>query len=285
MSIEEKDPEDKAVTVRALCLRAGLSRQAFYKGEKERQRHEVDAQAVAELVKAERKLQPCIGTRKLHVMVAPVLEEMGIVVGRDRMFEILREKDLLIERQPARAQTTDSRHFFHKWPNLLRQIEPTMAHQVWVGDLTYVRTCEGFLYLSLLTDGYSRKIIGYHANDTLEAEGCLKTLKMAINQLPDGAAPIHHTDCGIQYCCKDYIELLQQRQIAISMTEMNHCYENAKAERVNGILKGEYGLGCTFRSKKMALKAIDQAIALYNGRRPHQALGYQVPNVVHAKAA
>lgn len=273
------------MTVQGLCRRAGLSRQGFYKAEKERQRQVVDAKAVVELVKAERKLQPCIGTRKLHVMVAPALEEMGIVVGRDRLFGILRERDLLIESRPARARTTDSRHLFHMWPNLLRQIEPTMAHQVWVGDLTYVRTREGFLYLSLLTDGYSRKIVGYEANDTLEAEGCLKTLKMAIEQLPKEAKPIHHTDRGIQYCCKDYIGLLQQSGIAISMTEMNHCYENAKAERVNGILKGEYGLGCTFQSKKIALKAIDQAIALYNGRRPHQALGYRVPAVVHAEAA
>lgn len=273
------------MTVRGLCRRANLSRQGYYKGEKERQRREVDAAAVEELVVRERQVQPRIGTRKLHVMLAPDLEEMGIELGRDRLFDILREKDLLIERRRAKAQTTNSRHAFHTWPNLLRQIEPTMAHQVWMGDLTYVRTEEGFLYLSLLTDGYSRKIVGYHANDTLETEGCLKTLKMALAQLPEGARPIHHTDRGIQYCCTDYIELLQYQQIEISMTENNHCYENAKAERVNGILKGEYGLSSTFRTKALALKAIHQAIALYNGRRPHQALGYRIPDAVHSEAA
>lgn len=262
-----------------------MSRQAFYKGEKARECKAVDAAALEQLVCRERALQPRIGGRKLRVLLAADLADMGVCVGRDRFFDILRAKYLLVEPLRARARTTDSGHLFHTWPNLVRHIEPTQPHQIWVGDLTYVRTEEGFVYLSLLTDGFSRKIVGYHASDTLEAEGCMKTLRMALRQLPEGATPIHHSDRGVQYCCRDYVEALSTRQIAISMTEENHCYENAKAERVNGILKGEYLLGSTFRTKALALQAIAQAVALYNERRPHQALRYRIPAVVHLEAA
>jgi transposase InsO family protein len=141
------------------------------------------------------------------------------------------------------------------------------------------------LYLSLLTDAGSRKIVGWHASDSLEAEGCLRTLQQALAQLPAGARPIHHSDRGTQYCCHAYVETLERRGLAISQTEVQHCYENAQAERVNGILKVEYGLEATFKSKALALVAIGQAIALYNGRRPHQALGYRIPAQVHAEAA
>jgi putative transposase len=279
------ESRDKGLTVEGLCGRVGLSRQAFYKGEKRRRRQAVDRAAVAEVVRQERKLQPRLGGRKLLALLGPHLDEMGVQVGRDRFFDILREKELLVEPLRAKARTTDSRHFFHTWPNLLRHVEPTMAHQVWVGDLTDVRTLEGFLFLSLLTDGYSRKIVGHHASDTLEAEGCLMALRMALGQLPTEANPIHHTDRGIQYCCREYVEKLLGRGIAISMTEENHCYENAKAERVNGILKGEYRLDFIFPTKAAALEAIRQAIALYNERRPHQALGYRIPAEVHLEAA
>ena len=282
MSVETGE---KALTVQGLCERVGLSRQAFYKGEKSRLRREVDEDAVVELVRQERALQPRLGARKLKVVIGPELARMGVSVGRDRLFEILREKDLLIEPTCGQPRTTDSRHFFYKYPNLQRCIEPSMPHQVLVGDLTYVRTEEGFLYLSLLTDGFSRKIVGHHANDTLEAEGCLETLKMALGQLSAGTNPIHHSDRGVQYCCREYIAMLDKRHIAISMTEVNHCYENAKAERVNGFLKQEYGLGRTFRTKALALEAIRQAILLYNERRPHQSLGYRIPAEVHLQVA
>jgi putative transposase len=279
------ESESREITIKRLCERAGLSRQAFYKGERARRRREVDQGAVVELVRRERALQPRLGGRKLRVVIGAELEEMNVRVGRDRFFEILRAKNLLVEPLRRAPRTTDSAHGFRKWPNLVRHVEPTMAHQVWVGDLTYVRTEEGFLYLSLLTDGYSRKIVGHHASDTLEVEGCLKTLKQALGQLPEAAWPIHHTDRGVQYCCRDYMRMLSRRGLAVSMTEENHCYENAKAERVNGILKTEYGLSRTFRTKALALEAIGQAVALYNERRPHQALSYRTPTQVHALAA
>lgn len=156
-----------------------------------------------------------------------------------------------------------------------------MVHQVWVSDLTYVRTAEGFMYLCLVMDAYSRKIVGVDMSDCLEAEGCLRALDMALKQLPAGASPIHHSDRGTQYCCKQYIAALQNRSCAISMTEFNHCYENAKAERLNGILKGEYGLDQTFRSKAQAMRAAQQAVILYNEHRPHMALDYRMPAQVH----
>lgn len=282
MSRESLDPPP---TITALCARVGLSRQAFYKGQKRRQGQAVDQAAVVELVRRERAVQPRLGARKLRVLLAPALEALQIRLGRDRLFAILRRAGLLVPPRAARPRTTDSRHRFARHPNLLRHLEPSMPHQVWVADLTYVRTRQGFVYLSLLSDAHSRKIVGWQASDTLEAEGCLRTLKMGLAQLPAGSKPIHHSDRGTQYCCHAYTGQLQSRGLAISMTEHNHCYENAQAERVNGILKVEYGLESSFGSKALALAAIREAIALYNGRRPHQALGYRIPALVHAEAA
>lgn len=219
------------------------------------------------------------------MLLAPTLEQLDIPLGRDRFFALLRQEDLLVAPRPVRPRTTDSRHHFGMHPNLIRNIEPSMPNQVWVADLTYIRTQEGFLYLSLLTDAYSRKIIGWCASDNLEAEGCRRTLKVALSQLVADCRPIHHSDRGTRSCCHDYIEVLKHHGLAISMTEHNHCYENAKAERVNGILKIEYNLEANFGRKMLALAAIKEAIALYNERRPHQALGYRIPATVHAEAA
>ncbi len=238
-----------------------------------------------EQVQVERRRHPKMGVRKLIVNIRPFLEEMGISMGRDRLFAVLRERGLLVKRSLRWAKTTNSRHGFFVFPNLIRHIEPSVINQVWVSDLTYIRTEEGFLYLSLVMDGYSRKIIGYAVSDTLEAEGCLRALKMALKELPAEACPIHHSDRGIQYCCKDYLRLLEERHCLISMTEMNHCYENAKAERLNGILKSEYALGETFRDKQQAIRAAHEAVVLYNRFRPHTQLCFLTPEAVHGFAA
>jgi putative transposase len=269
------------VKVERICGLAGFSRQAYYKQCVRRSRQEVDEDAVVELVRAERRIQPRLGVRKLAVVLAPDLAEMGIALGRDRLFSLLGERDLLLVRPRRGARTTDSRHGFKKWPNLIRHIEVTMPHQVLVSDLTYIRTDERFVYLSLVMDAYSRMIVGYDMNDTLEAEGCLRALRMALGQLPADARPIHHSDRGTQYCCAQYVAALEQRDCSISMTEIDHCYENAKAERLNGILKQEYALGETFRNKQAALEAVNQAVALYNERRPHTALKYRTPAQAH----
>lgn len=270
-------------TVVGLCMLVGCSRQAYYKDKHVRSRQAVETQAIMELVREQRKIHPRIGVRKILFLIEPELAEMGISIGRDRLFALLREHGLLVKRRSRCAKTTDSLHGFHVWPNLIRNIVPSMPHQVWVSDLTYIRTDEGFMYLSLITDAYSRKIVGSFASDSLETYGCIRALDMALAQLPEGACPIHHSDRGTQYCCGDYIKLLQRHECLISMTENNHCYENAKAERVNGILKDEYGLGQTFRSKRQAACAARQAIAIYNERRPHTKLNFQTPAYVHAR--
>jgi len=206
-------------------------------------------------------------------------------LGRDRFFEVLADRDLLLEPLPKRPRTTDSRHCLPVFTNLVKNLELASPNQAWAGDITYIRTDEGFLYLSLLTDLYSRKIVGFHAGDTLETEGCLKSLEMALDQLPSGQDLLHHSDRGCQYCSHLYVDKAQGRGLTISMTEENHCYENAKAERVNGILKQEYWLGSCFRTKAQAIAAVAEAVWLYNTRRPHQALKYKTPEEIHQPAA
>lgn len=266
----------------------GLSRQGYYKARRRRQRAEVDEAAICELVKQERRLQTKIGGRKLLKLKRPALAEMGISIGRDRFFAVLRKQDLLIPRKRRRGPvTTDSRHRFDCYPNLLKDVVLTAPHQAWVSDITYVRTEEGFLYASLISDAYSRYIVGFEGSNTLAAEGCLRALSQAIRQLPDNARPLHHSDRGTQYCCEAYIKRLRGRRpkIKISMTEENHAAENAQAERLNGILKQEYGLGETFRTKSQARAALKQAVWLFNTRRPHTSLGYQIPDHVHKQLA
>jgi transposase InsO family protein len=236
-------------------------------------------------VLAERAVQPRLGARKLLRKLRPKLAEAGVPVGRSRFFDVLREKSLLLEPLKGEPKTTNSRHSLPVFHNLVKDTVLTGPNQAWAADITYIRTGEGFLYLSLLTDMWSRKIVGYHAGDTLEAEGDMKALDMALAQLPEGAHPVHHSDRGCQYCSHLYVEKLRARGLAVSMTEEMHCYENALAERVNGILKQEYALGCTFRGKKQALAAIDEAVFLYNTARPHMSLNYETPEKMHRKAA
>lgn len=274
-----------SVSVAALCRAVGMSRQNYYKQRRSRQRRQVEEGLVVELVQGERQLQPELGGRKVLVRIQPGLEAAGIEMGRDRFFELLRSHNLLIQGKKRGKKTTDSRHGFRVYRNHYKDLEVTEADQAWVADLTYLRTWEGFLYLSLISDASSRKIIGYEASDRLEAEGCLASLEQALAQLPEGKRPLHHSDRGIQYCCSDYIGKLQQRGLSISMTEENHCYENAQAERLNGILKQEYSLRTCFRTKAQARQAVDQAVWLYNELRPHMSLGYRTPSEVHSKAA
>jgi len=270
----------KISTIR-LCAKTGMSRQNFYKGRNRRTRHEVNADLIVELVRAERALQPRLGGKKLHVVLSPILKEVGIEIGRDRFFEVLGERDLLLEPLPKAPSTTNSRHSLPVFRNLVADMELAGPNQAWVSDITYIRTDEGFLYLSLITDAWSRKIVGYHAGDTLETEGCLKALEKAVRELVDGMFPVHHSDRGCQYCSHLYTGRLREYGLGISMTEEMHCYENAKAERVNGILKQEYYLGGCFRTKPQAIEAVDQAVFLYNTRRPHLALKYKTPEAAH----
>lgn len=191
---------------------------------------------------------------------------------------------MLIERRVWGVRTTDSRHSFAVYGNLLKDLGLTGPHQALVSDITYIRTDEGFLYLCLVMDAYSRAIVGYDCSDTLEQEGALRALDQALGQLPAVHETIHHSDRGSQYCCREYVSRLEAAGVSISMTEDNHCYENGQAERLNGIVKQEYGLGGSFANKSDARRAVAEAVKLYNYRRPHQALGYAVPMEVHRAA-
>jgi len=272
-------------TIGQACEYVDMSRQNYYAARRLRQRREIDEALIVELVRRERRMQPRLGGRKLLHLLREELEEAGVQIGRDRFFEVLAENDLLVSPKPARARTTNSRHSLPVFHNLLDGREVSSPNEAWVSDLTYIRTDAGFLYAALITDAYSRKIVGAHIGDSLEAEGCLAALAQALDDLPDGQAPIHHSDRGCQYCCHAYVERLQARGLAISMTEIMHCYENAMAERVNGILKQEYEMDRTFRTKAQAKKAFEQAVWLYNHRRPHLALEYRFPADVHEEAA
>jgi putative transposase len=263
-----------------------MSRQNYYARRRQRQRRGVDGDLMAELVIKERRLQARLGTRKLHGLLKEELAQAGVKLGRDRMFEELRGRELLVKRRRGDyPRTTCSGHSLPVFPNLIAEREVSGPHEVWVGDLTYLRTREGFMYLSLLTDKGSRKIVGYHCGESLERAGCLETLEMALEALPAGRRPIHHSDRGAQYCSGAYVSRLQVRGLGVSMTEKNHAAENALAERVNGILKSEYALGMEFRTKEQARCAAAQAVSLYNTRRPHTALGYRIPAEVHELSA
>jgi putative transposase len=283
--VAEDATRPAGVGVSELCRKVQMSRQNYYAARRLRQRRQVDEAHILELVRRERRMQPRLGGRKLRHLLQREWEEAGIEVGRDRFFELLTEHELLVARKPGKARTTNSRHSLPVFQNLLAGLDLGAPNEAWVSDLTYIRTDEGFLYAALITDAFSRKIVGTDIGDTLEAEGCLRALDQALLDLPEGCCPLHHSDRGCQYCCHVYVERLQARGLPISMTQVMHCYENALAERVNGILKQEYELDRTFRTKALAKAAFEQAVWLYNHRRPHTKLAYRFPADVHAQVA
>jgi putative transposase len=273
--------EGRPGSISTLCRLVGMTRQNYYKHRQVRERLTVDEELVLALVQQERSRQPRLGCRKLLHLAAAELKAAGAEIGRDRFFALLRRHRLLIERRVRGARTTYSRHGFLVYPNIAREAAVTGPHQLLVSDITYIRTMEGFMYLSLVMDAFSRKIVGFDSSDSLEMEGALRALSMALRQLPVKSQAVHHSDRGSQYCCGAYIDELLAAELGISMTEENHCYENSQAERLNGILKQEYGLGETFARKSMVSPAVAEAVHLYNEYRPHTALGYRMPARVH----
>ncbi len=262
-----------------------MSPQNYYKSRKVRERKSVDAKLVKDLVDDARSRQPRLGGLKLHYMLRDELSSAGVTLGRDRFFDVLRSQALLLEPLPKSPRTTNSSHNLPVYPNLVKEIVLTGPNQVWISDITYIRTEKGFVYLSLISDKYSRKIVGHCLGDSLSTTHTLKALKMALKKLPEGCHPVHHSDRGTQYCSKNYIKMLKKRGLEISMTEVNHCAENAQAERVNGILKQEYYLNHTFKDIKQARIAVSESVELYNTLRPHRALEMLVPEAVHKKVA
>ncbi len=267
-----------------LCGYFEVSRSGYYKAGILADKKQLNEQMILSLVHALRRHHPRIGGKKLYFLIKQDMAKAGIKLGRDKFFELLGRNALLVKRLRKYVYTTDSFHHFRVHRNLLKDRPLTKAHQGWVSDITYIRTKNDFVYLFLITDAYSRKIVGWHLSESLKIAGAISALKMAIRQSPKERDLIHHSDRGIQYCSKDYVKLLKKAGIKISMTEENHCYENATAERVNGILKQEYGLDETFISGSLALKATNEAIKSYNTKRPHWALNLATPEQMHAAA-
>lgn len=259
----------------------GISRQAYYKrihAEIGRAARNSVAQAMVQQV---RLTQPKIGTRKLYYLLKEPLIEAGLKMGRDALFEALRRAHMLIHPRRCYRKTTDSKHWLYKHPNLLKdRPKPTMAEQVWVADITYIETKQAIGYLSLITDAYSRRIMGHHLHPSLHTDGVLRALEMALKQRQTDRALIHHSDRGIQYCSRPYQQVHQRHGVACSMTDGYDCYQNALAERVNGILKTEL-LTAMPLDLGQAATMIEQAIDIYNHRRPHQSLKYKTPDAVH----
>jgi transposase InsO family protein len=257
----------------------------YYARRKQREREAFDADLIMSLVEGERRIQPRLGGRKVFRLIAPDLAEAGVKIGRDRFFGLLRANNALIEKKKRKPRTTNSRHSLPVCQNLIKDMTPNAPNQVWVGDITYIDTAEGWMYAALITDLYSHKIVGAHIGDSLETEGCVKALQQAVAEMPADASPIHHSDRGCQYCSHQYAEYAGLYGLTLSMTQEMHCYENPVAERVNGILKDEYDLDCTFNTKQQAKYAFRQAVHLYNYRRPHLSLDYGFPGMVHKEAA
>lgn len=261
-----------------------MTRQAFYKkGWEAEQRSMADA-IILKIVNEIRIKMPCIGARKLHYLLQEPLKGHKIEIGRDKLFDLLSDHGLLVRRRKRYARTTDSNHRFRKYTNLIKELDVIRPDQVWVSDITYITLKEGFCYLSLVTDAYSRRIVGYYLSKGLEADGCIRALLMAIAARKNPALPlIHHSDRGIQYCCNDYVRMLNANEMGISMAKKGDPYENAIAERINGILKTEFNLADTFDEFEQASAAVNQSIMVYNEVRPHGSCDYLTPNEAHEK--
>lgn len=280
-----KAKETGKASVADACISFNIKRDAYYKYRKRLMLRESVINKVVDLVKKERRYQPRVGTRKLLEALRPMFEDECMKVGRDFLFDILRQYNMLINKKRASCKTTNSYHHFYKYNNLVKDVKVTRPNQVWVSDITYIRTINGFCYLALITDMYSRKIIGYDVSDSLELAGCLRALKMALRHVRNPSGLIHHSDRGIQYCSNFYVNELKKRKILISMTEEHHCYENAIAERVNGILKDEFYIDQCFFNIRQARIAINNAVEIYNSKRLHLSLGYKTPNMVFQNVA
>lgn len=269
-------------SLQAICGLFGRSRQSWYHLEESTSSRVLKKELVIELVEQIRSDLPKTGTIKLQSMLKDTFKDHRIAMGRDSLFTLLREENMLIKHKKRYTSTTNSHHHFRVWPDLVNRRASTRAEEIWVSDITYLRTQNGFIYLSLITDAYSRKIVGYHLSHNLKASGPFKAFNMAFkNRVYPKRKLIHHSDRGIQYCCTEYVQLLLNNNVAISMTQNGSPYDNAIAERVNGILKGEFGLSETFSSYNHALANLVTSIDKYNKLRRHFSCDLKTPQQRH----
>lgn len=266
-----------------LCGAFGYTRQAWYNHLKRSELQTFQEYIVLQRIKEIRKDLPKTGCIKLYKELNNgFLQALGISMGRDAVFDIVRENGMLVKSKKRHVVTTNSFHRYRIHPDLVQRRHPQQAEEIWVSDITYITTMAGFNYLSLVTDAYSRKIIGYYLSINLKAEGCIKALDRAVaSRIYPEKALIHHSDRGTQYCCDDYVSKLRGKAIQISMTQTGSPYDNAIAERVNGILKTEFDLYKNFKSHSQASTAVDDAIYKYNNLRLHASCNYQTPENTH----
>lgn len=234
------------------------------------------------MVQEIRKERRKTGTVKLHEEIGPLLREKGIKMGRQKLNDLLRFQGMLVKKTKRFHITTDSKHAFYRSPNRIRDLHIEHAEQVFVADITYIRTDQKHTYLALVTDLYSKKIMGWSYSDRMPAELVIDALKMAEkNSIHHQKGIIHHSDRGMQYCCPAFSEYAEKKGFLLSTTQQYDPYENAVAERINGILKYEFGLKKSIRDLQTAHRAIAQAVSIYNGKRLHWSLGFKTPNEVH----
>ena len=273
--------ESRIIT--SLCLQLGYSRQSYYQFHWQAQKEALQHDLLLQEVMAIRVHQKRLGTRKLIFMMQGFMEQHAICIGRDAMFDLLAEHHLLVrKRKRGRPITTFSNHWMFKYRNLIVGFIPIMPNQLWVSDITYIIVADGFAYLSLVTDAYSRKIVGFCLCENLSADGCIDALQIALTENPVVENLIHHSDRGSQYCCADYVKMLNNGNIQISMTQSGDPLENALAERVNGILKDEL-LEEHYQNFQEAKKAVSIAISIYNHKRPHSSIEYLTPVAAHQR--
>jgi hypothetical protein len=263
-----------------ICKALGKSRQSHYKWRNRVEKSMYQADVIISYVEEQRLQMPEIGGVKLykalHEEGSPLIEG----IGRDTFLVILAAAGLLRRPRKWRVRTTDSRHGWRRYPNVIRGVKAAYPFHILVADITYLYVGTGFCYVSLITDLYSRKIVGYAISDSLAATGNLRALRMAIRHIPPGRTWIHHSDCGSQYCSEKYTKMVTKHGGTISMTETDHAAENAVAERVNGILKMEFHMNRKFRSFHEAAKALKETVRIYNTQRPHMCLQFRTPEDV-----
>lgn len=266
------------------CRLFGISRQAVYKRQAYAKARSEELSHVKQLVVDQRLHMPRLGTRKLYFLLKAKIADKGIKLGRDALFGYLRSEHLLVKRMKSYRKTTWSKHWLHKYPNLVKNMEVNDTEQLWVADITYIDTREKTAYLSMVTDAYSRKIVGHHLHGSLHTDGVAKALTMALRTRRKSGKLIHHSDRGLQYCSAQYQDIQLRAGITCSMTDGYDCYQNALAERINGILKDEFIITVP-KDMEQAERVIKQSIDTYNKRRPHLSLKYKTPEQIHKEKA
>ncbi len=260
----------------------GITRQSWYFHKNIQEKTAFEHELLIKLVLEKRKIMPRIGAKKLLFLLEGDIKLHEIKIGRDKFFSFMRENNLLISKKRKYTKTTNSFHRFYKYPNLINNFTPTASNQLYVSDITYIRLVNYFAYLSIITDAYSRKIVGYKLHKNLSRDGCIYALQKVLIDLPhDAYNVIHHSDRGVQYCSDEYVHILKSNYFKISMTENGDPRENAIAERVNGILKDEFNLDKTFNNFTEAEFHIKTSIDTYNNIRPHLSLNNMTPMQVH----